>query len=106
MFNLTFIGTIHGSFQYNRYNNVLTRVEHDTTLIDYLQNVPLTTMFDNSPTKGSHNTMIGITCQKNGLQGNKICYWMIFFVGFTNEEHYYLHHLLRINYGPNSFDNL
>jgi hypothetical protein len=35
--------------------------------LDYLQNVPLTTMFDNSPTKGSHNTMIGITCQKNEL---------------------------------------
>ncbi len=31
MSNLTFIGTIHGSLQYNRYN-VLARVEHDTTL--------------------------------------------------------------------------
>jgi hypothetical protein len=60
MSNLTFIGTIHGSFQYNRYN-VLARVEHDTTLLDYLQKVPLTTMFDNSPAKGSHNTMIGMT---------------------------------------------
>ncbi len=32
MYSLTFIGTIHGSFQYNRYN-ILARVEHDTTLI-------------------------------------------------------------------------
>ncbi len=37
MFNLTFIGTIHVSFQYNRYN-VLARVEHDTTLIRLFAN--------------------------------------------------------------------
>ncbi len=31
MSSFAFIGTIHGSFQHNRYN-VLARVEHDTTL--------------------------------------------------------------------------
>ncbi len=32
MSNITFIGIVHVSLQYNRYN-VLARVEHDTTLI-------------------------------------------------------------------------
>jgi hypothetical protein len=29
-----------------------------------------------------------------------------FFVDFTSGEYFFLHHLLTINYGPISFDNL